>query len=70
MFLKKGTYILKEFNKIFLFGIYIKVYLKKFIYKKKILVFIIEKYYEYKFYYLNDLLNNFIIILCKNKKIM
>ena len=70
MFLEKGTYILKEFNGTPLFGIYIEVYLKKFIYKKKILILIIKEHYEYKSYHLNNLLNNLIIILYKNKRII
>ena len=61
---------MKEFNKIFLFKTYTEVYLKKFIYKKKILVSIVKKYYEYKSYYLNNLLNNFITALYKNKRII
>ena len=54
----------------FLFKTYIKVYLKKFIYKKKMLVFIVKEYYKYKFCYLNNLLNNFIITLYKSKRII
>ena len=53
-----------------LFGIYMGVYLKKFIYREKILVLVAKEYYEYKFCYLDDLLDNFIVTLYKNKRII
>ena len=70
MFLEKGTYILKEFNRMLLFRIYIEICLKKFIYKEKILVPIVKEYYKYKSHCLDNLSNNFITVLYKNKRII
>ena len=56
-------YVLEKLNKMLLFGTYIKVKLKKFIFREEILVFMVKKHFEYKLYFLNNFLKKTTLVL-------